>query len=190
MESVDSILEKCKLKVNWIVLLFLHIFSGHATPFSCMTFTFTFRLGQVNDGILHNVQTHSLDSHLRGWFLWYVNIAAIINSIANNRHVTFLTASVESALSYGAKKSGKRFGRKYHLASLRILASLSQTNPLCADVFNRCYPKCPPKSVDHSKTYLLCDMSSQLEYSILWIRACLVEKKLMEIVQVFIDNAQ
>ena len=102
----------------------------------------------------------------------------------------YIAASVETALSYGVKKVGKKFGRKYHLASLRILTSLSQTNPLCADVFNRCYPKHPPISVDHSKAYLLCDESSPLEYSILWIRACLVEKKLMEIVQVFIDNAQ
>lgn len=108
---------------------------------------------------------------------------------------------MENVLSFGAKKEVKRFGRKDvdQLNSFRILASLSQTNPLCAEVLQQCYPSYIKKQATRgvaaqagnspSKEYLAHN-DSPLHYGILWIRACLIEKKLNEIVQVFITNAQ
>ena len=48
--------------------------------------------------------------------------------------------AVEKVLSFGAKKEAKIFGRKDtdQLASLRVLTSLSQTDPLCAEVLQQC----------------------------------------------------
>lgn len=106
--------------------------------------------------------------------------------------------AVEKVLSFGAKKEAKIFGRKDtdQPASLRVLASLSQTDPLCAEVLQQCYPsyrkqgsKSMPTASKPSKDYLAHN-ESPLEYGVLWIRACLIERKLSEIVQVFITNAQ
>ena len=106
--------------------------------------------------------------------------------------------AVEKVLSFGAKKEAKMFGRKDtdQLASLRVLTSLSQTDPLCAEVLQQCYPsyrkqasKSIPAASKPAKDYLAHNKSS-LEYGILWIRACLIERKLSEIVQVFTANAQ
>ena len=107
--------------------------------------------------------------------------------------------AVEKVLSFGAKKEAKIFGRKDtdQLASLRVLTSLSQTDsPLCAEVLQQCYAsyrkqasKSIPAASRPAKDYLAHNESS-LEYGILWIRACLIERKLSEIAQVFIANAQ
>jgi len=106
--------------------------------------------------------------------------------------------AAENVLSFGARKEVKRLGRKDvdKPASFRILASLSQTDPLCAEIFYQCYPsykkqttKTTTATSNQSKDYLA-HVESSLEYGILWIRACLIEKKLSETVQVFITNAQ
>ena len=114
------------------------------------------------------------------------------------KNLNTILVAVENVLSFGAKKGAKRFGRKDtdQLASFRILASLSNNDPLCAEVFQQCYPtykKQATKSTSttsrQSKDYLA-QNESPLENSILWIRACLIERKLSEIIQVFINNAQ
>ena len=105
---------------------------------------------------------------------------------------------MESVLSFGAKKEAKRCGRRgvNRLASFRILVSLAQTYPLCAEMLQQCYPshrrraaKSTATAGSQRKDYLT-HSESPLEYNILWIRACLIEKKLSEIVQIFITNAQ
>lgn len=102
---------------------------------------------------------------------------------------------MENVLSFGARKEVKRFGRKdvNQPASFRILALMSQTDPLCAEVFQQCYPSYKKQTTKATSSQIkdyLAHAESSLEYGILWIRACLVEKKLSETVQVFITNAQ
>lgn len=153
--------------------------------------------GKTLDGVFHNLQTHSLESPSSIWFLRYVSSyfkVAIVN--VNNDPAV----AVEGVLSFGAKKEAKRFaiGRKDtdQLASFRILASMSNNDPLCVEVFQQCYPshkkpatKSTSKTNRQSKDYIA-QNESPLENSILWIRACLIERKLSEIIQVFINNAQ
>ena len=106
---------------------------------------------------------------------------------------------MENVLSFGAKKEVKRVGHRDtdKPASLKILAALGQTNPLCGEVFQQCYhlvhkkqaSKNTPMVSGQHKSYLV-STQSVLEYGILWIRACLIEKKLSETIEVFITNAQ
>ena len=106
---------------------------------------------------------------------------------------------MENVLSFGAKKEVKRCGRRgvNRLASFRILVSLAQTYPLCAEMLQQCYPSHRRRAAKSTATDgqsqrkdYLTHSESPLEYNILWIRACLIEKKLSEIVQIFITNAQ